>query len=37
MERMGELKAAFIKPHGTITVASSAYLADGATAAVITT
>ena len=26
MEQMGKLKAAFIKPHGTITAANSSYL-----------
>merc|ERR1711990_1131319 len=35
MERMGQLKPAFIKPHGTITPANSSYLTDGASAAVI--
>jgi len=35
MERMGQLRPAFIKPHGTITAANSSYLTDGASAAVI--
>ena len=45
MERMGQLKAAFIKPHGTlirsqphtVTAANSSFLTDGASAAVLTT
>ena len=37
MERMGQLKAAFIKPHGTVTAANSSYLTDGASAALIST
>ena len=35
MERMGQLKPAFIKPYGTITAANSSYLTDGASAALI--
>ena len=35
MERMGQLKAAFVKPHGTITAANSSYLTDGASAAIL--
>ena len=37
MERMGQLKAAFIKPHGTVTAANSSFLTDGASAALIST
>merc|ERR1712241_1232993 len=36
-EQMAKLKAAFIKPHGTVTAANSSYLTDGASAALITT
>ena len=32
---MGQLKAAFVKPHGTITAANSSFLTDGASAAII--
>lgn len=35
MEAMGKLKAAFIKPHGTVTAANSSFLTDGASACVI--
>ena len=35
MERMRQLKPAFIKPYGTITAANSSYLTDGASAALI--
>lgn len=37
MEKMASLKAAFIKPHGTVTAANSSYLTDGASACLITT
>jgi acetyl-CoA acyltransferase len=37
MERMGKLRAAFIKPHGTVTAANSSFLTDGASAALIST
>merc|ERR1712121_406183 len=33
--QMAKLKAAFIKPHGTVTAANSSYLTDGASAALI--
>jgi len=36
-EQMAKLKAAFIKPHGTVTAANSSYLTDGASAALIMT
>merc|ERR1719449_28489 len=35
--QMAKLKAAFIKPHGTVTAANSSYLTDGASAALIMT
>uniref|UniRef100_A0A914HDF2 acetyl-CoA C-acyltransferase n=1 Tax=Globodera rostochiensis TaxID=31243 RepID=A0A914HDF2_GLORO len=35
MEQMAKLKAAFIKPHGSVTAANSSYLTDGASAALI--
>ncbi|XP_056621346.1 trifunctional enzyme subunit beta, mitochondrial isoform X1 [Triplophysa dalaica] len=35
MEQMGKLKAAFIKPHGTVTAANSSFLTDGASAVLI--
>ncbi|XP_062591332.1 trifunctional enzyme subunit beta, mitochondrial-like [Saccostrea cucullata] len=35
MEQMSKLKAAFIKPHGTITAANSSFLTDGASACLI--
>ena len=35
MERMGKLRPAFIKPHGTVTAANSSFLTDGASAAII--
>jgi acetyl-CoA acyltransferase len=35
MEKMGKLKPAFIKPHGTHTAANSSYLTDGASACLI--
>jgi acetyl-CoA acyltransferase len=34
-EQMAKLKAAFIKPHGTVTAGNSSYLTDGASAALI--
>jgi len=37
MEQMSKLKAAFIKPHGTITAANASFLTDGASACLITT
>lgn len=36
-EQLAKLKAAFIKPHGTITAANASYLTDGASAALIMT
>jgi len=36
-EQMAKLKAAFIKPHGTVTAANSSYLTDGASACLICT
>lgn len=36
LEQMAKLKPAFIKPHGTVTAASSSYLTDGASASLIT-
>ena len=36
-EQMAKLKAAFVKPHGTITAANASYLTDGASACLITT
>uniref|UniRef100_A0A2P2HXL2 acetyl-CoA C-acyltransferase n=1 Tax=Hirondellea gigas TaxID=1518452 RepID=A0A2P2HXL2_9CRUS len=36
-EQMAKLKAAFVKPHGTITAANSSYLTDGASACLICT
>ncbi|MBN3287794.1 ECHB enzyme, partial [Polyodon spathula] len=35
MEQMGKLKAAFIKPHGTVTAANSSFLTDGASAVLL--
>ena len=35
-EQMKKLKPAFIKPHGTVTAASSSFLTDGASACLIT-
>ncbi|KAH1173646.1 hypothetical protein KIL84_017485, partial [Mauremys mutica] len=32
MEQMGKLKAAFVKPYGTVTAANSSFLTDGASA-----
>jgi len=37
VEKMGALKPAFIKPHGTITAANSSFLTDGASACLIMT
>ncbi|KAK0420762.1 hypothetical protein QR680_014870 [Steinernema hermaphroditum] len=37
MEKLGKLKPAFIKPHGTVTAANASYLTDGASAALIMT
>ncbi|KAF2364860.1 Thiolase [Trinorchestia longiramus] len=36
-EQMAKLKAAFIKPHGTVTAANSSFLTDGASACLICT
>jgi acetyl-CoA acyltransferase len=36
VEKLGSLKPAFIKPHGTVTAASSSFLTDGASASLIT-
>jgi len=35
IEKMAKLKAAFIKPHGTVTAANSSFLTDGASACLI--
>merc|ERR1711871_341204 len=35
LEKLGKLKAAFIKPHGTHTAANSSYLTDGAAATLV--
>ncbi|CAF0746832.1 unnamed protein product [Didymodactylos carnosus] len=35
LEKMGSLKPAFIKPHGTITAANSSFVTDGASASLI--
>ncbi|XP_069126018.1 trifunctional enzyme subunit beta, mitochondrial-like [Argopecten irradians] len=35
MEKLGKLKPAFIKPHGTITAANASFLTDGASACLI--
>lgn len=35
MEKVGKLKAAFVKPHGTHTAANSSFLTDGASACLI--
>ena len=37
MEKMGKLKAAFVKPHGTITAANASFLTDGASACLLST
>merc|ERR1712020_128071 len=36
-EQMAKLKAAFVKPHGTVTAANASYLTDGASACLIMT
>eukprot|EP00283_Hemiselmis_rufescens_P004797 CAMPEP_0173428496 /NCGR_PEP_ID=MMETSP1357-20121228/7423_1 /TAXON_ID=77926 /ORGANISM="Hemiselmis rufescens, Strain PCC563" /LENGTH=450 /DNA_ID=CAMNT_0014392511 /DNA_START=101 /DNA_END=1453 /DNA_ORIENTATION=- len=36
VEKLGGLKPAFVKPHGTVTAASSSFLTDGASASIIT-
>lgn len=36
LDQMKKLKAAFIKPHGTVTAASSSFITDGASACLIT-
>ena len=35
LEKLGSLKPAFIKPHGTHTAANSSFLSDGASAALL--
>ncbi|XP_075771854.1 trifunctional enzyme subunit beta, mitochondrial isoform X1 [Pelodiscus sinensis] len=35
MEQMGKLKAAFVKPYGTVTAANSSFLTDGASAVLV--
>nr|XP_056708475.1 trifunctional enzyme subunit beta, mitochondrial [Euleptes europaea] len=35
MEQMGKLKAAFVKPYGTVTAANSSFLTDGASAVLL--
>lgn len=35
LEKLGTLKPAFIKPHGTHTAANSSFLSDGASASLI--
>ncbi|KAG1682294.1 Trifunctional enzyme subunit beta, mitochondrial [Nymphon striatum] len=37
MEKLGSLKPAFIKPHGTVTAANSSFLTDGASACLLMT
>jgi acetyl-CoA acyltransferase len=37
VEKMGQLKPAFIKPHGTVTAANSSFLTDGASACLLMT
>eukprot|EP01147_Barroeca_monosierra_P009317 gene9317-1584_t len=37
MDKMSQLKPAFIKPHGTITAANASYLTDGASACLLMT
>lgn len=37
LEKLSKLKPAFIKPHGTVTAASSSFLTDGASACLLTT
>ena len=36
-ETMAKLRAAFVKPHGTVTAANASFLTDGASASIITT
>ena len=36
-EQMAKLKAAFVKPHGTVTAANASFLTDGASACLIMT
>ncbi|CAF1055751.1 unnamed protein product [Adineta ricciae] len=36
LEQMSKLKPAFIKPHGTVTAASSSFITDGASASLVT-
>jgi acetyl-CoA acyltransferase len=36
LDKMSQLKPAFIKPHGTVTAASSSFITDGASASLIT-
>ena len=36
-QQMAKLKAAFVKPHGTITAANASYLTDGASACLLMT
>jgi len=35
MEKMGKLRAAFVKPHGTVTAANSSFLTDGGSATLL--
>ena len=35
-EQMSKLKPAFVKPHGTVTAASSSFITDGASASLLT-
>lgn len=37
MEKLGSLKPAFVRPHGTITAANASFLTDGASAALLAT
>lgn len=37
LEKLGSLKPAFVKPHGTHTAANSSFLSDGASAALLMT
>jgi len=37
LEKMSKLKAAFVKPHGTITAANASFLSDGASACLLMT
>lgn len=36
LEQMSKLKPAFIKPHGTVTAATSSFITDGASASLVT-